>query len=79
MKLPAWPDLHISPITSQARMNNWISYELKSMPFHRWYNKAVVRGCELPSLNIAMVQTVFDTIKNAFGNTRSPNKCGNLS
>lgn len=78
LNIPAYADLMGSRLDSQAEINRWISYELKSMPFDRWYNEALTHGCNVEHLNMAFDQTVFSGIKKAFGGVKSPRKFGNM-
>jgi hypothetical protein len=78
LNIPAHADLMGSRLDSQAEINRWISYELKSMPFDRWYNEALTHGCNVEHLNMAFDQTVFSGIKKAFGGVKSPRKFGNM-
>ncbi len=78
LRIPAYADLMGSRLDSQKELTRWISYELKPMPFHRWYNEALARGCNVEHLNMAFDQTVFSRIKCAFGRVKSPRKYGNM-
>lgn len=78
LRIPAFADLMGSRLDSQMDLNRWLSYELKPMPYHRWYNEGLAHGCNVEHLNMAFDQTVFSRIKCAFGRVKSPRKFGNL-
>ena len=78
LEFPFYPDLLISRLSSQPELNTWISYELKSMPFDRFYNEGLADGCKVADLNLEIDQTIFSEIKEAFGQVKSPRKIGNL-
>lgn len=75
--VPAYSDLLGSRIDSQAEINRWISYELKPLPYHVWYNSAVTRGCNVAHLNMAL-DDVFDDLFRELSFARSPRKIGNM-
>ncbi|MEI6898325.1 MAG: AAA family ATPase, partial [Bacteroidota bacterium] len=72
--LPAYPDLEIAPIISQARLKSWINYQIKTIPVERFYKEGLRNGCSVAALNAEFQQTAWE-LPNL---VRSPRKYGNL-
>ena len=75
-----YPDLVIGQrMKDQDEIDRWISYELKAMPFEKFYKNGIKNGCRLEHLNFHFDQTIFRGVKMAFTGVRSPRKFGNMN
>ena len=75
-----YPDLMVGKaMDNQEEINRWISYELKPMPFEKFYKRGIKNGCFLEHLNLHFDQTVFRGIKMASSGVKSPRKYGNMN
>ncbi len=73
-RLPAYPDLEISPILTRERLKGWMNYMIKSMPIEKFYLEGIRNGCRLTALNTEFHQTIWDAISLV----HSPRRYGNL-
>jgi hypothetical protein len=75
-----YPDLMVGKaMVDQEEIDRWIGYELKAMPFEKFYRGGIKNGCFLEHLNARLDLIVFRAIKLAFTYVRSPRKFGNLN
>jgi hypothetical protein len=75
-----YPDLLVGrAMVDQKEIKRWISYELKPMPFEKFYQNGIENGCFLEHYNLHFDQTVFRGIKMAFSGVKSPRKYGNMN